>query len=777
MIFPSGAVTNFKIDIRGRTYEITGPSGNTDKIEFDALDRQIKHVNPDGATLEWIYDCCHLAADADENEVGNTYEYDILGRLIKVADPNGEETKFEYNAEGWQTKIIDPRGEETVFTHDAIGRVIQIDYPGGWQEIMTYWEPGMIKSKKNKKGMDETVVEYEYDELYRLSKKDFPSGTDTELEHYENGLLKKMKDASGEKRYYYDDADRLTKIEQGPVGFAVGTDQNYVLEYVWNAASQLTQMKLTLRTQSMKTWAYTYTDDGYLDVETNPDAEATKHEYLTDGRLKKITVKNNQIGKKETREYFYQDTNDSHSYLSNKNKHLRRTLDKKNDGSTVISEFSYELDKAGIRRSMTDKDEKYNAFLYDPLYQLKTETKWSQKTGGSREYQYAYVFDPNGNRIVEHHDGVMKSFDYGGNNEMLSAGGVDFTYDHFGNTKTKVDGSGTTTYNYDFENHLLNIDFPNTANDDDHEYDGVGRRMRSKLNGASDWTNFVFDELTDNLICEYTLISGTFTIKSLNTWGIGLISTNREGTKRYFHFDGLGSTVALTDFDMNVTDTYVYSAFGITESSSGSSVNPFRFVGQWGYYDDGARGSQSGLLLLGVRYYSPTYGRFWTWDSVRSLALYTYVRNCSVMLTDPSGKFAWIPVLCTAACAACLICIAGAIYVCSDCGADVGCWIDCIAGVIDDMPWWSKALCGLACGGCLACLRGWLLRTQRPAPPPNGIPQFPHRWGFAACVAACDMVNCAGLPYFEWIECHLSCLDWCSLGGRPGSQGLEIPRV
>ncbi len=259
---------------------------------------------------------------------------------------------------------------------------------------------------------------------------------------------------------------------------------------------------------------------------------------------------------------------------------------------------------------MTDKDEKYNAFLYDPLYQLKAETKWSQKTGGSREYQYAYVFDPNGNRIVEHHDGVMKSFDYGDNNEMLSAGGVDFTYDHFGNTKTKVDGSGTTTYNYDFENHLLNIDFPNTANDDDHEYDGVGRRMRSKLNGASDWTNFVFDELTDNLICEYTLISGTFTIKSLNTWGIGLISTNREGTKRYFHFDGLGSTVALTDFDMNVTDTYVYSAFGITESSSGSSVNPFRFVGQWGYYDDGARGGQSGLLLLGVRYYSPEFGRF-----------------------------------------------------------------------------------------------------------------------------------------------------------------------
>lgn len=73
---------------------------------------------------------CYIRHIIIINEVGNTYEYDILGRLVKVTDPNGEETNLEYNAEGWQTKIIDPRGEETVFTHDAIGRVIQIDYPG-----------------------------------------------------------------------------------------------------------------------------------------------------------------------------------------------------------------------------------------------------------------------------------------------------------------------------------------------------------------------------------------------------------------------------------------------------------------------------------------------------------------------------------------------------------------------------------------------------------------------------------------------------------------------
>jgi RHS repeat-associated protein len=128
-----------------------------------------------------------------------------------------------------------------------------------------------------------------------------------------------------------------------------------------------------------------------------------------------------------------------------------------------------------------------------------------------------------------------------------------------------------------------------------------------------------------------------FAIKAVNTWGLGLISTNREGTKRYFHFDGVGSTRALTDSSETVTDTYEYNAFGVLKASTGSSTNPFRYVGQYGYYDDGAMGSASGLLLLGVRYYSPAHGRFWSWDPVPNLNLYGYVENSATMWVDPSG--------------------------------------------------------------------------------------------------------------------------------------------
>ena len=105
------------------------------------------------------------------------------------------------------------------------------------------------------------------------------------------------------------------------------------------------------------------------------------------------------------------------------------------------------------------------------------------------------------------------------------------------------------------------------------------------------------------MIQSATASKSTPAIGAVYTHGLGLISSNRGGTKRYFHYDGLGSTHALTDSTGATTDTYTYSAFGVQESSTGSSVNPYRYVGQWGYYDDSARGSGSGLTSVGYRHY------------------------------------------------------------------------------------------------------------------------------------------------------------------------------
>ncbi len=73
-------------------------------------------------------------------------------------------------------------------------------------------------------------------------------------------------------------------------------------------------------------------------------------------------------------------------------------------------------------------------------------------------------------------------------------------------------------------------------------------------------------------------------------------------------------------------------------SQSGSSGNPYRFAGAWGYRDDG----DAGLLHVGARYYDPQVGRFISRDPVLSEHPYLYCQHEPVNKVDPSGQ--WVAV-------------------------------------------------------------------------------------------------------------------------------------
>ena len=131
----------------------------------------------------------------------------------------------------------------------------------------------------------------------------------------------------------------------------------------------------------------------------------------------------------------------------------------------------------------------------------------------------------------------------------------------------------------------------------------------------------------------------TQVVYTLHPKGYGsLVSQFRAGAAQFCLFDGLGSTERLTDINGAVTDSYLYKAFGLIQASSGTSVNPFRFVGAQGYYYD------QGLISYYVRarYYLPGSGRFQTEDLV-GIALsaanpYLYTGNNPINFIDPSGR-------------------------------------------------------------------------------------------------------------------------------------------
>lgn len=151
--------------------------------------------------------------------------------------------------------------------------------------------------------------------------------------------------------------------------------------------------------------------------------------------------------------------------------------------------------------------------------------------------------------------------------------------------------------------------------------------------------NYIWDEENDSLLEEVDDDGNVIASYTNEPGPFGkVISQERNGVTSYYHYDGQGSTVALTDDNQNVTDTYVYSAFGELVSSTGTTVNPFRYLGQYGYYTD----VETNDSYIRARSYNPSLGRWLTRDPLEFRGskwnLYEYVSSAPLDKVDPSGK-------------------------------------------------------------------------------------------------------------------------------------------
>ena len=80
---------------------------------------------------------------------------------------------------------------------------------------------------------------------------------------------------------------------------------------------------------------------------------------------------------------------------------------------------------------------------------------------------------------------------------------------------------------------------------------------------------------------------------------------------------------------------FSFDAFGVGSSSS-SPTEPLGYGAQWGCYTD----RETGLVLMGFRYYDPGTGRFLNRDPIGQAGgvnLYSYTANNPVVNADPEG--------------------------------------------------------------------------------------------------------------------------------------------
>jgi len=353
------------------------------------------------------------------------------------------------------------------------------------------------------------------------------------------------------------------------------------------------------------------------------------------------------------------------------------------------SSFSYSLRADGKRASVQEtvvspathsvaNTTRTIGYSYDGAGRLTNETRQSRemlRAGGSNGSTVAtsWSYDEASNRssqTIQAYSGVgsgavltgttTTNYAYNNNDQLTEqtvANGTTsnttaYGYDANGNQTGVVTNAGTpaastSTYGYDFENHLVAIGAAGVGGTSSgYTYDAEGHRLAATTTTSTGSTTkrFLVDanlpyaqvlEERDNAAnlqarYSYGSESGPLRMEWVDA------PNNRSGTS-YFLGDGLDSTRQLTDPNAAITDSYAYDAWGNDESSTGSTPNRYRFNGQ--------QQDATGNYYLRARYYNSGVGRFLNHDPLMGNAdtpitqhRYLYAGNDPVNHIDPSGE-------------------------------------------------------------------------------------------------------------------------------------------
>jgi len=211
---------------------------------------------------------------------------------------------------------------------------------------------------------------------------------------------------------------------------------------------------------------------------------------------------------------------------------------------------------------------------------------------------------------------------------QLNSATPNLTYDGNGNLVSQADASGTISYTWDARDRLVGISGPGLSAS--FVYDALNRRVSKTINGVT--MQYQYDG--KHVVAEF--VGGALRATYLRHPETGelFIRTLSDGSHEYYHTDGLGSIIALTDDTGAVKTRYTYDEFGNVTMTGTPSTNPFQYTGQ---ENDG-----TGLYYYKARYYSPQLRRFISEDPIEfeigdDLNRYAYVGNNPTNFVDPDG--------------------------------------------------------------------------------------------------------------------------------------------
>ena len=483
-------------------------------------------------------------------------------------------------------------------TDEIIGEEYHVKY--------TYNAQNLVESRINSRGQK---AEYKYDLSGRVIEQKDGAGTISYTYDANDNVLTVKEtvgnaaEAAGAKTTTitrtYDKLNRVTSYDDGR-----GNTVSYQYDILGNL--------VTLTYPNGKDVNYTYDKNGNILTMTDWEGRKTAYSYDENGRLVKTARANGTV---ETRTY-------------DKAGRLTVILDRKGDTETNHQEYTY--DSSGN------------------ITEVKQLCEGELNFTGAASARMTY--DKN-NRLLTYNGGEVR-YDKDGNMTYGPLAGemAEFVYD----CRNRLVQAGDTKYAYDAENNRIGVETKEKKTtyviNTQPELSQVLQSMETKLSvedadgGADEDSRTDADSKTDEN-SGTDADSNTSTTENGNTtitcyfYGNGL--TAQDNGKDYFvyHFNNVGSTMAVSDAGGSVVETYHYTPYGELIDGEYREDIAFLYNGQYGVTTDG-----NGLYYMRARYYNVEIKRFINQDvllgvleRISSLNRYAYVEGNPISYLDPFG--------------------------------------------------------------------------------------------------------------------------------------------
>jgi RHS repeat-associated protein len=610
----NGATNRFAYDSRDRVVQTTDRLAQTGATSYDTLDHVATIKNRNGNVTSFSYDARRrLTSVTDSGLKTWSFGYDNEAVLAAFANPLAQTNTIRTDQLGYPTNFTDALTHSVNLTLDKLRRVSMLLDPIGRTNTFAYDTRGPL-SMAGRQGIG--AATYQRSELGLLSQLSDLNSNTWRFGYTSMGRPKSVTDPLNRSNAFtYDARGRLQKTS-----LADGTTRSNVYDPAGNLTRALhsdgTDLQYSYdalnRLVGANNLVLAYDAEGRV---TNTASSGVNFgaAYDADGRLTSLTYNGGAF---------------SVTYSYDSRDRLTRVSD-----SLSGAQIDFTYDDAGRLTGMTRANAVNGAYTYDAAGRLTRIQEGSiidiqytlNAAGEVTAASFTAPLDPGGFT-----NPLVGNFSYDAAHQISASG---YAFDARG----RQIASPGHTFAWNGASRLVGIDGMTLG------YNGLSEIITRMQAGTT--LRYFYNHALGGapIIAEKNDTAGQFL--RYYVWSPGgrmlyMIDAANGNAVSYFHFDRVGSTLALSSAGGAVTDAYAYSPYGIPLGRTGTNQQPFTYIGAFGVRSESA----AGLYHMRARYYDPATARFLSRDPIwprlgdpQNLNPYEYVTENPLQFIDPTG--------------------------------------------------------------------------------------------------------------------------------------------